>query len=132
MKTVKIQKEWWDELIEEISHLQSEVAFRKESDVRECVYTFYNTKRDEQNPTPTPKSNAPTPSSTTPTQVTATPSSTPTTSNPVKKPVDPESVKKAKNLVKEANMPGVLWQKVVLDIIDNNPEVAEFISKYLS
>ena len=46
--------------------------------------------------------------------------------------MSPDAVKKAKTLVKEANMPGVLWQKVVLDIIDNNPEVAEFISNYLS
>jgi len=29
-------------------------------------------------------------------------------------------------------MPGVLWQKVVLDIIEANPEVAEFITNYLS
>jgi len=41
MKNVKIQRDWWNELIEEISHLQSEVAFRKESDVRECVLNFY-------------------------------------------------------------------------------------------
>ena len=129
MKTVKIQKEWWNELVEEISHLQSEVAFRKESDVRECVYAFYNTKRDEQNPSPTPK---PTNPSIPPVAPTPTPPAIPTPTNSVKKTISPESIKKAKNLVKEANMPGVLWQKVVLDIIDNNPEVAEFISNYLS
>ena len=123
------QKEWWNELVEEISHLQSEVAFRKESDVRECVYAFYNTKRDEQNPSPTPK---PTNPSIPPVAPTPPPPAIPTPTNSVKKTISPESIKKAKNLVKEANMPGVLWQKVVLDIIDNNPEVAEFISNYLS
>ena len=130
MKSVKIQRGWWNELIEEISHLQSEVAFRKESDVRECVLNFYIAKVESQKTGQTTKipsaetsSDAPTVSSTgkTPTSI-------------IEEPVlvDQDTVKKAKNLVKEANMPGVLWQKVVLDIIDANPEVAEFITKYLS
>ena len=133
IKSVKIQPEWWDELLDEISHLQSEVAFRKESDVRECVLNFYIMKRDQMNPAP---ASQPSPSS--PAGPSAQPSGTPaspffTPAAPVApKPVNPDAVKKAKTLVKEANMPGVLWQKVVLDIIDNNPEVAEFISNYLS
>ena len=45
---------------------------------------------------------------------------------------NPDIVKKAKSLVKEANMPSILWQKVVLDIIEDNPEIAEYISNYLS
>ncbi len=130
IKTVKIQKEWWNELIEEISHLQSEVAFRKETDVRECVYSFYNMKRDQLNPPVAlvqPKPTHGTPDSTQPTIV---PSYPPT--QPEKKEVSPELVHKAKNLVKQANMPGVLWQKVLIDIIDGNPEIAEFVTKYLS
>ena len=137
IKTVKIKKEWWNELIEEISHLQSEVAFRKETDVRECVYAFYNMKRDEENPTPTPTPaiSAPTPGATV--SHTSSTESSPvhgftTVPDPPKKQTNPDTVKKAKNLVKETTMPGVLWQKVVLDIIDSNPEVAEFISNYLS
>lgn len=135
IKTVKIKKEWWNELIEEISHLQSEVAFRKETDVRECVYAFYNMKRDEENPAPAPQPSAPDAgAATAPASGTGTATSggyAPAPETP-KKQVNPDTVKKAKNLVKEANMPGVLWQKVVLDIIDSNPEVAEFISNYLS
>ena len=133
MKNVKIQRDWWNELIEEISHLQSEVAFRKESDVRECVLNFYIMKRDQMNPTPAPQPSPSSPSGTS-TQPASTPASPfftpPAPAAPT--PVSPDAVKKAKTLVKEANMPGVLWQKVVLDIIDNNPEVAEFISNYLS
>ncbi len=125
IKTVKIKKEWWGELIEEISHLQSEVAFRKETDVRQCVYDFYNIKRDEGNPTPTPE-----PVTTVVPGPAPTPASVP--EPPAPQIVNPDSIKKAKNLVKEANMPGILWQKVVLDIIDNHPEVAEFITNYLS
>ena len=131
MKNVKIQRDWWNELIEEISHLQSEVAFRKESDVRECVLNFYIGKVDAQKPAkPTKPATPDTLGGTAP----ANPGDAPVTPapEPVKKPVDQDTVKKAKNLVKEANMPGVLWQKVVLDIIEANPEVAEFITNYLS
>ena len=131
MKNVKIQRDWWNELIEEISHLQSEVAFRKESDVRECVLNFYIAKVDAQKPAQPAKPATPdTPGGSAP----AYPGDAPVTPapEPVKKPVDQDTVKKAKNLVKEANMPGVLWQKVVLDIIEANPEVAEFITNYLS
>lgn len=131
MKNVKIQRDWWNELIEEISHLQSEVAFRKESDVRECVLNFYIGKVDAQKPAqPTKPATPDTPGGSIP----ATPGDTPATPAPlpVKKSVDQNTVKKAKNLVKEANMPGVLWQKVVLDIIEANPEVAEFVTNYLS
>ena len=131
MKNVKIQRDWWNELVEEISHLQSEVAFRKESDVRECVLNFYIAKVDAQKPAqPARPATSDTSDSTAP----ANPADAPVTPapEPVKKPVDQDTVKKAKNLVKEANMPGVLWQKVVLDIIEANPEVAEFVTNYLS
>jgi hypothetical protein len=124
MKNIEIKSEWWNELLEEISHLQSEVAFRKESDVRECVLNFYieKTKSPESAPAPQPIfSSTPAPQPT---------PETPTTLAPA--PVNPDVVKKARTLIKEANMPGILWQKVVLDIIDNNPDVAEFITKYLS
>lgn len=116
MKDVHIQNEWWDELQEEISHLQSEVAFRKESDIEKCVYQFYI--RKTTNPPTTP----PAP---------IVPPATPPSNVPPQK-SNEAVVKQARTLVKETNMPGVLWQKVVLDIIDNNPEVADFITKYLS
>lgn len=114
MKNVKIQQSWWEELLDEISHLQSEVAFRKESDVKECVLNFYIAKKERKNNSEEKVSPQP---------------PAPPTSKPEN---NLESVKRAKNLVKAANMPGVLWQKVVLDIIDNNPEVADFVAEYLS
>ena len=131
MKTVKIQRDWWNELIEEISHLQSEVAFRKESDVRECVLNFYIAKVDAQKPSQPAKPALP---DTLGNTTSVNPGDAPVSPapKPVGKPVDQDVVKKAKNLVKEANMPGVLWQKVVLDIIEANPEVAKFITNYLS
>lgn len=126
LKNIKIQPDWWDELLEEISHLQSEVAFRKESDIRECVLSFYISKtRPQAEPQPTTISPQTSHSGKSTTQGTESISVVPKT-------VYQDAVKKAKNLVKAANMPGVLWQKVVLDIIDNNPEVADYISDYLS
>lgn len=131
MTNVKILRDWWNELIEEISHLQSEIAFRKESDVRECVLNFYIAKVDAPNPARLAKpATTDTPGGTVPANpynATVIPAS-----EPVNTSVDQDTVKKAKNLVKEANMPGVLWQKVVLDIIEAKPEVAEFITDYLS
>lgn len=132
LKNVKIQRDWWNDLIDEISHLQSEVAFRKESDVRECVLNFYIGKVDAQKPTP-PAS--PSTAETTSFTASTSTSATPVVPNALKqnnKPLNAEAVKKAKNLIKEANMPGILWQKFVLDIIEANPEVAEFITNYLS
>lgn len=127
MKNIDIKPEWWNELLEEISHLQSEVAYRKESDVRECVLNFYIEKTKKPEPQvviPTGTESTPTP------QYAPQPTPEPTTlQTPI---VNPDVVKKARTLVKETNMPGTLWQKVVLDIIENNPEVAEYITKYLS
>lgn len=131
MKNVKIQRDWWNELIEEISHLQSEVAFRKESDVRECVLNFYIAKVDAPKPAqPAKPASTDNHGGSAPANTGNTPISP--SLGPVGKPVDQDTIKKAKNLVKEANMPGVLWQKVVLDIIEANPEVAEFVTNYLS
>ena len=38
---VELKNEWWPELEEELSHLQSEIAFRKEEDVKSAVMSFY-------------------------------------------------------------------------------------------
>lgn len=43
-----IEPDWMDELYEELSYLQSDVAFRREEDIRSCVYKFCNDKRKEK------------------------------------------------------------------------------------
>lgn len=117
IKEVDLNEEWWDELEEELSHLQSEIAFRREEDVRSCVMSFYISKIK-----------APQPSV-----------------DPIKPPIDlddavekkpvsiptPDAIKKAKNIVKEQNMPSMMWKQFVLEIIDEHPEISEFISSYL-
>lgn len=113
IKEVKLQPEWWDELEEELSHLQSEIAFRREEDVRSCVMSFYINKIRKPEPVVLP-----------------TGVSEPATM-PVPVPPKTDDIKKAKTLVREQTMPSMMWQKVVLDLIEEHPEVSQFLISYL-
>lgn len=114
-----IKKEWWSELLEDLSSLPEEVAFRKESDVENLVLKFYNRK---SKPIVTPLSPPP-----------VTPGTPSDDENGFQKHVVSEDViTKAKNNVKGMNMPNMMWQKLVLELIDEHPEVADYITKYLS
>lgn len=119
---VDIKDEWWNELEEELSHLQSEIAFRKREDVKDCVNAFYIQKIEEQNKPSEVKSQIPN-NITVPDQV----------SEPLVTAVKaaPDTIKLAKNCVKSQTMPSMMWQKVVLDLIEEHPEVSEFLIKYL-
>ena len=115
IKEVEIQTEWWDELEEELSFLQSEIAFRREEDVKACVMSFYINKiKKPTKSTPNTQQNLP---------------SDPQPSSQQK--AAPDDIKKAKNLVKEQTMPSMMWQKVILDLIESHPEVSPFIIDYL-
>lgn len=122
INNVDIKEEWWDELEEELSHLQSEIAFRKREDVKDCVNAFYIQKIKEES---RPSEVKPQISNgiTVPDMV-AEPSV-----NVVK--AAPDTIKQAKNCVKSQTMPSMMWQKVVLDLIEEHPEVSEFLIKYL-
>lgn len=113
IKEVELQPEWWDELEEELSHLQSEIAFRREEDVRSCVMSFYINKIRKPEPVVQP-----------------TGVSEPATM-PVPVPPKTDDIKKAKTLVREQTMPSMMWQKVVLDLIEEHPEVSQFLISYL-
>ena len=114
IKEVELEPEWWDDLEEELSHLQSEIAFRREEDVRSAVMSFYinKIKKPETAPTPVHMTSEPIP-----------------TPSPVV--VNEDDVKKAKSLIREQTLPSVLWQKVVLDLIEEHPEVSQFLISYL-
>lgn len=117
IKDVVLKPEWWNELEEELSHLQSEIAFRQEGDVKSCVMSFYINKIKLVSPvTPIDPINPVDP---------VNPVSL-ITSHPA-----PDDIKRAKNLVKEQSMPNVLWQKVVLDMIEKHPEISQFLINYL-
>jgi hypothetical protein len=120
IEEVELKDEWLEELEEDLSHMQSEIAFRREEDVKSRVMSFYINKIK-------------------------------TPAQPVYPPVDPfdpnqpvvpvtpvyvpapaqDQIRKAKNLVKEQTMPSMMWQKVVLDMIDSHPEVSQFVIDYL-
>lgn len=115
---VELKDEWLEELEEDLSHMQSEIAFRREEDVKSRVMSFYINKIK-----PTA----------------SVPVIAPINPNP---PVTPESlvypqmpaqdqIRRAKNLVKEQTMPSMMWQKVVLDMIESHPEVSQFVIDYL-
>ena len=93
--------------------MQSEVAFRKESDVRQMVVKYYIRKKDSLTPKPIP---------------TPTPTPVPTQVPEVKEDV----VEKAKAAIKSANMPNMFWQQMLLELIDDYPAAAEYLTKYLS
>ena len=113
IEEVELQPEWWDELEEELNHMQSEIAFRKEEDVKSRVMSFYINKIKKPEPIVQPL-------------IAADGGSIPT-------PVIPKTddIKKAKTLVREQTMPSMMWQKVVLDLIEEHPEVSQFLISYL-
>ena len=122
INNVDIKEEWWDELEEELSHLQSEIAFRKREDVKDCVNAFYIQKiKEESRPSEVKPqiSNG----------ITVPDMVTEPSVNVVK--AAPDTIKQAKNCVKSQTMPSMMWQKVVLDLIEEHPEVSEFLIKYL-
>lgn len=113
----EIKDEWWKELEEELNTMQSEIAFRNREDVRSRVLKFCLDKvREVQKP----------PVHTPP------PPPTPIAKEPTPTVLSEETVKQAKRLVKEQTMPSLMWQKVVLDLLESRPEVAKFLVEYLN
>lgn len=120
IEEVELKDEWLEELEEDLSHMQSEIAFRREEDVKSRVMSFYINKIK------------------TPAQP-VYPSVDPFDPNQPVVPVTPvyvpapaqDQIRKAKNLVKEQTMPSMMWQKVVLDMIESHPEVSQFVIDYL-
>lgn len=122
ISNVDIKEEWWQELEEELGHLQSEIAFRKREDVKDCVNAFYIQKIKEQNK---------------PSAMELQASGEGSVSDIVSEPTatvakaTPDAIKQARNCIKSQTMPSMMWQKVVLDLIEEHPEVSEFLIKYL-
>lgn len=119
IQDVEIKEEWFAELEEDLSYMQSEIAFRREEDVKSRVMSFYINKiKQPQQPLQ---------------QVTDKDYCTvdiPVSPQPIRIPAE-DQIRKAKNLIKEQSMPSVLWQKVMLDMIETYPEVSQFVIDYL-
>ena len=116
IEEVEIKPEWLDELAIQLSYLPSEIAFWKESDVRSQVMAFYLRKTK---PVTTPPENP------VATVDPVTPLVTPSH-------VDEAIVDKAKGCIHKAVMPNMFWQKVMLDLLEEHPEVAQFITENLN
>lgn len=101
IEEVELNKDWLDELEEDLSHMQSEIAFRREEDVKSRVMSFYINKIK------------------TPAQP-VYPIFDPFDSNqpvaavaPICAPIPAQDlIRKAKNLVKEQTMPSMMWQRL--------------------
>ena len=92
-----IKREWWKEMLEAIETLQSEIAFRQESTVRQKVVAFYIKKTTPQ-PQPAPN------------------------------PAPSTKMSEAKDKIKSINMPNMFWQKLVLDLLNDHPELADYFA----
>lgn len=117
IKEVELQEEWWNELEEELSHLQSEIAFRREEDVKSCVMSFYISKIKATDTKKHDKDSEE--------ELVVSPPILPVA------PPAPDVIKKAKSVVKEQNMPSMMWKQFVLEIIEEHPEISEFVADYL-
>ena len=105
-----IKSEWWDEMLDEVNTLQSEIAFRKESDVRAKIVAFYIRKITPRPERPTDPINPPI--------------------NPPVTPNFPDKIVKAKERIKSINMPNMRWQRLALDLLREHPELADFFADF--
>lgn len=117
----EIKKEWWNEMLIRIDQLPSEIAFRKESDVKECIFKFYIEKI-------TPKS-APFHTPPSPPEEGPGHSSEPQPGNFVPPAPSSDIIKEAKEKIKAAHLPNTLWQRTMLDLLAEHPNIAEFFTR---
>lgn len=102
-----IKPEWWNEMLETLDTLPSEIAFRKEADVRQKIVAFYIKKTTK----PPVESNDYDP-------VPPIPPKPPVTSR----------IAEAKDKIKSINMPNMFWQKLALDLLNDHPELADYFA----
>lgn len=130
---INIKKEWWNELLDEMTVLPEEVAFRKESDVENLILKFYHRKTKPVETTSTQDTSSGTTSVNGGSQSGAQTSSNGSSSSAGSPALISEDIiTKAKDNVKNMNMPNMMWQQMLLELINEHPEVAEYITKYLS
>lgn len=107
---VEIKKEWWNDMIAAVNQLPSEIAFRKEGDVKEAIYKFYVSKLKDKPKTPGDD-----------------PLTPPTPPEP--KSTQADVVKEAKEKIMQINMPNMMWRKVALELLAEYPEVANYFNR---
>ena len=118
---VKIEKAWWNEMLEKLSQLPSEIAFRKESDVEKAIYQFYirktsgngGQKGDDGSGNVENSNN----------------SGNDGDSSNENKTSKTDIVKQAKEKIKTTNMPNTMWQMAILNLLEQYPETADFFNR---
>lgn len=113
IEEAEIKKEWWDEMLSAVAGLQDEIAFRKEETVRQTIVKFYINKLKPKNEDDEPI----------PYKIDNDGQSSPA-SFVAESIID--DVKAAKEIVQKANMPNMMWRKLIIDLIDAHPEISEF------
>lgn len=116
VKTVQdVRSEWWQEMLDAIDTLPSEIAFRKEADVKEKILKFIITKMEGGNNSGDNIGSIINSNNTDNKSINITGTPTPA-----------ESVANAKAKIKSINMPNMMWQKLALEMLDAHPELAMF------
>ena len=117
---IKIEKAWWNEMLEKLSQLPSEIAFRKESDVEKAIYQFYIRKTSGNGGQGGEDSDG----------------SNNKGGNGNNGGNDGDNngetkdiVKQAKEKIKTTNMPNTMWQMAILNLLEQYPETAEFFNR---
>lgn len=108
-------------MLEKLSQLPSEIAFRKESDVEKAIYQFYirktsgngGQKGDDGSGNVENSNN----------------SGNDGDSSNENKTSKTDIVKQAKEKIKTTNMPNTMWQMAILNLLEQYPETADFFNR---
>lgn len=123
IEDIKIEKAWWREMLEKLSQLPSEIAFRKESDVEKAIYQFYIRKTSDNGGLSGEdggdRSNSGGGNS----------YGNDGGSNGENKTSRTDIIKQAKEKIKTTNMPNTMWQMAILNLLEQYPETAEFFNR---
>lgn len=122
IEEAEIKKEWWNEMLDAINTLQSEIAFRKEYDVRQKIVQFYINKIRKTNSNPPGGDQG----STSNGGNNNGGYSVPNTGGDSAHEPNEDEIKQAKDKIKSINMPNMMWQRLALDLLDGHPELAEY------
>lgn len=115
---IKIDKAWWNEMLERINQLPKEIAYRKQSDVEKVIYQFYIFKTSGNEGNGGGNSGK------------GTGGGTGEGDNGSEgEGSKPDDVKAAKDKIKTTNMPNTMWQMAILNLLDEYPETAEFFKR---
>lgn len=136
IEDVDIRPEWMDELSTHLSnYLPSEIAFWKEADVRSQVMSFYLKKTkmtDGSNAGTGDDSKGSSNGGDGRSIVNGSNDGDSNLNKNVSISISSEIIEQAKGNIHKAVMPNMFWQKLMLDLLEEHPEIAPFIKDNLN